>query len=61
MDVLSVFRYRNLYPVAIQAIAAGSIPVAKVATNFFPFEEAAKAFDVAKNQKQTALKVVVEF
>lgn len=61
VDVLSVFRYRNLYPVAIQAIAAGSIPVAKVATNFFPFEEAAKAFDVAKNQKQTALKVVVEF
>ena len=61
VDVLSVFRYRNIYPMAISAIAAGSIKVAPIATDLFPFEQTAQAFDVAKNQKQTALKVVVEF
>ena len=61
VDVLSVFRYRNIYPMAINAIAAGSINVAPIATNLFSFEQVAKAFDVAKNQKQTALKVVVQF
>ena len=61
VDVLSIFRYRNIYPMAIQAIAAGAIDVAPIATDLFPFERVAEAFDVAKNQKQTALKVVVEF
>ena len=61
VDVLSVFRYRNIYPMAISAIAAGRIQIAPIATNRFPFEQTARAFYVAKNEKQTALKVVVEF
>lgn len=61
VDVMTTFRYRNSYPTAINAIAAGSIDVKAVATDFMPFEKIDEAFDIALNQKQRALKVVVEF
>ncbi len=61
VDVMTTFRYRNIYPMAINAISAGTINVKAVATNFMPFEKIGEAFDIALNQKQTALKVVVEF
>ena len=60
VDVMTTFRYRNIYPMAINAISAGSIDVKAVATNFMPFEKTAEAFDIALTQKQCALKVIVE-
>lgn len=60
VTVMTTFRYRNIYPMAINAISAGSINVQAVATNFMPFEKVAEAFDIALTQKQSALKVVVE-
>lgn len=60
-DILSVFRYRNIFPMAIDSVASGSIPVKKVATNFFGFDQIQEAFECALNEKQTALKVVVQF
>lgn len=60
-DILSVFRYRNIFPMAIDSVASGSIPVKKVATNFFGFDQVQEAFECALNEKQTALKVVVQF
>lgn len=60
-DVISVFRYRNIFPSVIDSIGSGRAPVKKVATNFFPFEEVDWAFQCAMNEKQTALKVVIEF
>ncbi|WP_270395356.1 NAD(P)-dependent alcohol dehydrogenase [Mediterraneibacter massiliensis] len=60
-DILSVFRYRNIYPMAIEGVASGNIPVKKVATNFFTFDQVNEAFACALKEKQTALKVVIEF
>lgn len=60
-DILSVFRYRNIYPSAIESVAAGRIPVQKVATDYFRFDQVNEAFACALHQKQTALKVVIEF
>lgn len=60
VDIMTTFRYRNIYPMAINAIAGGKIDVKKVATNFMKFEDIQEAFEVAYKQKQTALKVVVE-
>lgn len=56
-----MFRYRNIFPAVIDSIASGRAPVRKVATNFFRFEDVDKAFQCAMNEKQTALKVVIEF
>ena len=60
VDIMTTFRYRNIYPMAINAIAGGKIDVKKVATNFMKFEDIQEAFEIAYKQKQTALKVVVE-
>lgn len=60
-DILSVFRYRNIFPRAIEGVASGAIPVKKVATNFYPFDQVQDAFECALHEKQSALKVIIEF
>lgn len=60
-DILSVFRYRNIYPTAIESVASGNIPVKKVATDFYAFDQVQEAFECALNDKQSALKVIIEF
>lgn len=60
-DIISVFRYRNIFPAVIDSISSGKAPVKKVATNFFDFKDADQAFQCAMKEKQTALKVVIEF
>lgn len=60
-DIISVFRYRNIYPSAIESVASGRIPVQKVASDYFTFDQVGEAFSCALNEKQTALKVVIEF
>jgi L-iditol 2-dehydrogenase len=61
VDIISIFRYRNLYPLIIESIASGSLPVSKIASDFFSFDDVNEAFSYAVNQKQTAIKVVVKF
>ncbi len=60
-DILSVFRYRNIYPMAIEGVASGNIPVKKVVTNYYKFQEINEAFSCALYKKQEALKVIIEF
>lgn len=60
LTVKSVFRYRNLYPVAIAAIADGSIDVKKMVTHRFPFHDAKKAFDTVISDANNVVKAVIE-
>ncbi len=60
-DLLAVFRYRNIFPIAIESVASGNIPVRKVATDFFRFDQVNEAFECASKNKQNALKVIIEF
>ena len=60
-DILSVFRYRNVYPMTIEAISTGITPVQDLATSFFPFEQTNIAFDKALNDRQNQVKVIIEF
>ena len=58
--ITTVFRYRNLYPVAINAIASGSINVAAVVSHEFPFAQTKEAFDsVAQNPGEVVKAVIV--
>lgn len=56
----SVFRYRNLYPRAISAIAEGLVDVDGVVTHEFPFEDIQKAFDAAVNDKENVVKAIIK-
>jgi L-iditol 2-dehydrogenase len=55
-----VFRYRNIYPKAINAIAKGIIDVSGIVTHEFDFEDTAKAFDFVINNKNDVVKAVIK-
>lgn len=57
----TVFRYRNLYPTAIKAVASGQIPLKEVASDYFKFEDVQKAMDYNIENKNDVIKIVIEF
>ncbi len=59
-QIKSVFRYRNIYPVAIKAIAQGIIDITGIVTHEFDFEDTDKAFDYVINNKQDVVKAVIK-
>ena len=59
-SINSVFRYRNIYPKAINAIAKGIIDVSGIVTHEFAFEDTAKAFDFVINNKNDVVKAVIK-
>lgn len=59
-EIKSVFRYRNLYPAAIGAIADGKIDVKGIITHEFAFEDSSKAFDFVIDNKNDVVKAVIK-
>lgn len=59
-DIKTVFRYRNLYPSAIGAIADGKIDVKGIVTHEFDFEDSDKAFDFVIENKNDVVKAVIK-
>lgn len=60
VDIISVFRYVNIYPMAINAISSGKIQVKQMISRVFPFEKVQEAFECAINEKDTVVKVLIE-
>ncbi len=60
-SVNTVFRYRNLYPTAIKAVASGLIPVGDMVTDTFKFEDTAYAMKYSVENKRDIVKAVIEF
>lgn len=58
--VKTIFRYRNLYPVAINAISSGTINVKEIATHEFDFDQLQEAFDYVAANPETVVKAVVK-
>lgn len=56
----SVFRYRNIYPQAIAAIADGIIDVSGIVTHEFDFDDIQEAFDCAIHNKDDVVKAVIK-
>lgn len=59
-EIKSVFRYRNIYPSAIAAIAEGLIPVKKIVSHEFAFEDIQDAFMKNIYEKNDVIKAVVK-
>lgn len=59
-QIKSIFRYRNIYPQAINAIDKGIINISDIISNEFDFEDVAKAFDFVINNKQDVVKAVIK-
>ncbi len=58
--IKTVFRYRNLYPVAIEAIRKGLIDPEPVASHFFPFSDIKNAFETNIVSKSEVVKIVID-
>lgn len=61
LDIKTVFRYRNVYPAAIQAVASGSIKVKEIVTHVYPFDDLQKALDESIDCKDQVVKLVLSF
>lgn len=60
LTLMTCFRYRNVYPVCIEAIAAGRINVKNIISEVYPFERIMDAFEDCINNRQSMVKAVVK-
>jgi L-iditol 2-dehydrogenase len=56
----TVFRYRHIYPMAIDAVASGKINLKGIVTNTFTLDEADKAMDYSVHNKADVVKAVIK-
>ena len=60
-DIRSVFRYRNIFPLAIKLIEKGDMDLKAVDPDIFDFEDVDKAFDTAINRGNEVVKCILKF
>lgn len=57
--IKSQFRFVNTFPTAIAAVASGLIPLEKIVTHEFRFEDIQKAYDTCVHDKSNVVKAIV--
>lgn len=55
----TVFRYRNIYPMAIEAVAAGRIPIKEIVTDYFELDDVKHALDSCVQNKADIVKGII--
>lgn len=60
LTIKTVFRYRHIYPLAIEAVAAGKINPKDVVTNIFGFDDIQNAMDKSVKEKHNIVKSVIK-
>ena len=55
----TVFRYRHIYPMAIEAVASGKVNLKGIVTDVFGLDEVQKAMDYSVNNKADIVKAVI--
>lgn len=56
----TVFRYRHIYPMAIDAVASGKVNLKGIVTDIFSLDEVQKAMDYSVNNKADIVKAVIQ-
>ncbi len=59
-EIKSVFRYRNIYPKAIEAVASGIIDIKGIVTHEYELENIQKAFTEVVNNKTDLIKAIIK-
>lgn len=60
VSIRSIFRYRNVFPKAIAAVASGAIQVEKIATHEFPLSDINTAYQEATTNKTDLVKAIIK-
>lgn len=56
----TVFRYRHIYPMAIDAVASGKVNLKGIVTDIFSLDDVQKAMDYSINHKADIVKAVIK-
>ncbi len=56
----TVFRYRNIYPMAIDSVSAGLVDLKKIVTKIYPLDDISTAMEESIKNKATLVKSVVK-
>lgn len=59
-EIRTIYRYRNNFATAIQAVANGSIDVKKIVSHEFDFQDVQAAFDNSLYNRQDVIKAVIK-
>ena len=59
LNLKTVFRYRNIYPMAIQAVASGKIAIKDILTDYFELDDIKNALDSCVHNKADIVKGVI--
>ena len=60
ISVNTLFRYRHIYPMAIDAVAYGKVKLDHIVTNIFDFNEIKNAMDKSIDEKASIVKAVIK-
>ncbi|MFN8486809.1 MAG: NAD(P)-dependent alcohol dehydrogenase [Caldilineaceae bacterium] len=55
------FRYRNIYPTTIDAVASGRINVKSIISRYYPLKDTHQAFEDCINEKASLVKAVIQY
>lgn len=59
VTIKTVFRYRNIYPIAIEAVSKGIIPLKKIASDIYEFKDIQLAMEHSINNKDRVTKCLI--
>lgn len=60
LNFKTVFRYRNIYPMAIESVSKGQINVKDIVTDYFELDDIQKALDTCVKDKANVVKGVIK-
>lgn len=60
LTLKSIFRYRHIYPIAIEAVASGKVNLKGIVTDIFPLSDIQHAMDESVNNKAEIVKAVIK-
>lgn len=60
LTIKTVFRYRHIYPMAIDAVASGKINIKGIVTNIFDFDDIQNGMDKSVSDKANIVKAVIK-
>ena len=60
LTIKTVFRYRHIYPIAIEAVAGGRVNLKNIVTNIYNFSEIQDAMEQCAHNKAEIVKAVIK-
>lgn len=60
LTLKTIFRYRNIYPMAIEAVASGKIKIKDIVTDYFELDDIQNALDSCVDNKADIVKGVIK-